>query len=137
MAIELDRVVLKRLQEQCVEALATIAAEYGLQVEYGGGRFSKNDFNAKFKFYIQGDDGLSKAEETKFKANCFMYGLKETMFGKYFTCDGTEFRITGINTRAKKHPIMCYRVSDGARFKFPAELVLRCRPQRKLNRRRK
>jgi hypothetical protein len=49
--------------------------------------------------------------------------LNEADLGAEFTSRGTTYRITGFNRRARKMPIQATRVSDGASFKFPTEIV--------------
>ena len=54
-----------------------------------------------------------------------VYGIPADAFGSVFRANGTEYRIAGIVTRRPKFPILGTRVSDGKRFKFTADVVIR------------
>ena len=43
--------------------------------------------------------------------------------GRTFTFRGTEYRVTGIVKGRPRYPVSAERVSDGKRFKFPADVL--------------
>ena len=50
-----------------------------------------------------------------------MFGFQPTDLGRTFRQNGDRFRITGLNTNARRMPIQADRLSDGKRFKFSAD----------------
>ena len=64
-------------------------------------------------------------DKAQWKRHASMYGLPVDAFGTVFRSNGTEYRICGISTRRPKYPVLGTRVSDGKKFKFTADVVIR------------
>ena len=103
-------------------ALASVEKEYGITLKLGNIRFSGTSFTTKVSADVKPTNGKSLGE-TKFNANCVLYGLKKSDFGKTFTEGRKTYTITGINTRSKRYPIECQCLTNGKGIRFTASLI--------------
>jgi len=102
----------------------TLKKVFGVDVKGAGGNFTDGDLVWKVKFTVQGavDNGETR-EAIAFKRNATYFGLKSADLGRTFRSGGNEFKIVGLNTRAKRFPILAVSTADGRGFKFPADQV--------------
>lgn len=105
------------------EVLIAEAAKFNVDVKSLGGNFTEGDVTIKYKFVVKGavENGTTR-EATAFKRNARYFGLNESNLGQSFTSGSQTYTITGLNTRAKKFPILA-RGADGKSYKFPASVV--------------
>jgi hypothetical protein len=124
---EFNRANVRALHAEVEAALKPIAEKYGLLLERKGRTFYRDSLPAGFQFVVatEGADGEvldSKAKDFQRLAGSF--GLKAEDLGKEFISGhGERYRITGLNPRAKRYPILGERVSDGKTYKFGAITV--------------
>jgi len=127
-----DRTNVKTIREFIEESIKreTFLNEQ-LNVEIGDLRASYTDDVIKFTFEVstRNEDGsVNSKEASSFKALAREYGFEPSDLGREFTSlnDGKRFRIIGLNTRARKMPIICERLEDGGRYKFPSSNIHMC-----------
>ena len=82
--------------------------------------FGKNDPGLNNQRQLANNSAVfvrGNIDKQNFETKAFLVGVKKTAFGKTFTSQGRKFKITGLNTRAKKYPIQASTVG-GKRYKF-------------------
>jgi hypothetical protein len=117
----MDAKAAKLLSKATSDALQAVAEQFGVTVQVGGGSFDPTAGTFKPKV-IFAESGGAQREWARWAE---LFGLLVEDFGAEFTAQGRRFRITGVNTRAKRMPINCEEISTGRTFKFEAESVKR------------
>lgn len=117
---------LKSLRNEINAALLEVAQRHGIKINAGNAKFTAS--NAVFKLDIAVQEGngsgtFETAERTCFKANAHYYGLKPTDLDQVIELRFVKYKITGLLPKSRRFPIAVTRVSDGAKFKLPAEDV--------------
>jgi len=100
-------------------ALREVAERFGMVYVRKGGSFNTSEFGFQVCFQTVSDGAVPDS----FKTCAVRLGVDPECFGKEFTRAGTQYRITGINTRRSKYPFSAERVKDGRGFKFPADII--------------
>lgn len=119
-----DRAACKRFQAAALAALEQVAKDHGVTIQDGAGRFDAGSFTMKFVASTIGEDGKANdPARTAFGLLATRYGLEASDLDREFSSRGERYRITGLNTKARKMPIQAVRVRDGARFKFAPDIV--------------
>lgn len=110
---EFNRTNLRVLADQVEDALVPVAMKHGLTVELRGGSYTRDgEWKPKVVFTVEGGDAK------RFASLAHYYGLKPEDFGKTFKSRGQVYRIKGINTRAKRMPILVESVESGRTYKM-------------------
>lgn len=113
------RIVLDRIKA----ALAPLAAELGVEISTGGGKYEGDYFAPKLRLSIVGADGaVGSPEANAFRQLASLYGLKPDDLGKSFKSHGRKFTIAGLKTRAHARPVVA-KGDDGKLYGFPVEAV--------------
>ena len=119
-----DRATAREVGKRITEALATLADELGVSIEYKGGSFSERSLVCKLEVACKGDSGeVFSRTADDFKRSAWAFGLKPEDLGRTFKAQGRVFTITGLRSKATKRPILA--TADGRSFAFPAEDVIR------------
>lgn len=113
----MDRATARQISEAAEAALRDVAERFGVTVKARGGNFTTTTFTAKFEFAAEG------AGEQDFERDCRMVGMVPDHFGAEFEVNGSIYKVSGLNLRAKKYPVIATKLSDGRSYKFPAETV--------------
>jgi hypothetical protein len=120
----ITRSALKVLKNDIDAALVALGEKHGVVLETGNGRFSPSNATVKLKISCinKGGEVLSKEAED-FKQDCWKFGLQPEDLGKSFRSNVKEWKVVGLLPRSRKYPVLCERLPDGKRFKFPAKVV--------------
>jgi len=105
------------------KALKSVAIKYGINIRTGNGKFTKDTFDLKLNIARVVSGKVISKEVNDFKKLASIYGLKASDLGRTFSTAGREFRITGLNTKAHKYPIMAECIKSGGSYKFPVKNV--------------
>ena len=108
------------------EALEVLQDHFGdrVVVKREGGQYGSTHCTIKFQFAKVTEEGAMTAERKAFENYAARHGLDPDDFGREFrTYRGGTYRITGLNTRARKYPIQAEHVGTGKMYKFPAQQV--------------
>ncbi len=116
---KIDPRACKQIREAVSENLAEIMDELGLKLSFKSGTYSHNKFGVKIEFVLADADPAK--DDFKFLAAA--YGVKPEDHGKTVTIQGEQYRIVGINTRARRFPFNVERIRDGAAYKFPERSI--------------
>lgn len=123
---QFDRAACKTVEKAALEALQKVAADLGLTVRWEGGRFQSTDLTAKFKFSaLTVSTGTGSGIPADFARLASQFGLKPEHFGADVVLNGTTYKITGLNARRGKFPVLVERVKDGKAFKLTLDSVTR------------
>ncbi len=123
---EFNRSNCRELMAEVEEALKPIAEKHGLTLDWKGRTFYRDQMPVMFQFLVtkQDEDGNAlDAKAQAFKRSAVRVGLEPDDLGKEFVSNGEKFRITGLNLRAKRYPVLAERVRDGKKYKFGADMV--------------
>lgn len=122
----MNRNKVRLLREALFTALIPFGLEQKISVSLGNASFSSSSVEFKVNLNEIASDGLVLSREAvAFKEQAPRYGLMSSDLGRIFHSRGKSFRITGLNTRAKRYPINAEDISTGKRFKFASETVVR------------
>ena len=114
------------IHEEMLQALQGVAKKYGIVIEKNGGVMSPYKSTVKFDMVASvGDDGISAGQRNFERYSELFNDIDPRWFGKIFTVNGIEYKIVGINSKARKHPLELERVNDGATMKCSADYAKR------------
>ena len=106
-----NRATAKSLRPTLQEALAAVAAEYGIDIEVKGARFSDTSCTYKLQCSVIGEEGEVKTPEAR-ALELYHPELVNQL------CLMDEYKIVGFRTRASKRPLIIERLSDGKKFTY-------------------
>jgi hypothetical protein len=118
---QMDRPAVKTLSAAIRAALDAVATEYGVNIKVGGGSFDPGAGTFKPKVEVTLDD----AAERQWQQWGPMFGFAVEDFGREFTASGKQFRISGVNLKARKRPILATEVGTDRGYSFDADALLR------------
>lgn len=122
--MKITRAVLGMITADIDVAMARVAAEYeGLKITRGSTRYNSLEATLRLKLQVVNSEGESESERRDFDTLARSYGLLPEDLGAVFRFNGKQYRLTGINPRARKYPIKGERVSDKKKFKFPKSVT--------------
>ena len=114
----LDKPALRVLREKIEAALAPVAAELDLTFRMGGIRYTTENCTVKIEVATKGEGGEAKDKyAVAFTREAKWFDLDPADLGKVVHAYGDTFTIVGLNTRARKNPVIIRRVKDGKTFK--------------------
>ena len=115
---------LRAIRPRIEEQLKHLEAELGIKIRVGNASFSANNATFKLELTSINEDGsVVPREEAQFLEFCAAVGLKREDLGKVIAYAGNAYKITGLNLRSAKYPIMVKRVTDGKGFRLSKEAV--------------
>lgn len=125
---EFNRANVRILNKEILAALKPISQKHGLVLEKNAKTYYRDRLPGMFQFIIrvEGEDGEvldTKAQE--FQNGARLVGLDPNDLGREFVIRGSRYKITGLNLRARKYPVLGERLSDGKTYKFGASTVQR------------
>ena len=114
----------KTVSEAAMKALAAVAAEHGIKLEYRGGTFTDQSFTFKLEAIVDGGERQQKRQVAEdFKFNAQFIGLKADDLGREVTIGGKKMKISGYRARASKQPIIL-DAADGKMYTASVETVI-------------
>lgn len=123
---EFTNPIVRKLMDECEEALRPIAEKYGLTLDQKGRTYRRDALPVMFQLLVteKDEDGNALSAMAKdFQNMAPLFGLEPDDLGKEFTRAGKTFRITGLKPRSRKYPVLAENVKTGKTYKFPAETV--------------
>lgn len=116
----------RQILSECEEALRPIAEKYGLTLDQKGKSYRRDALPVMYQFLVRETDeeGNEMSSEGKeFQRRAPWLGLEASDLNREFTSRGRKYRITGLNPRGRKYPILAEEVRTGKKYKFPVEVV--------------
>jgi len=127
----ISKELLEKVRSELDAALLTIGAANGLQIRSGNCSYSKTTATFKLEVAEVSEDGevASKFAEPFVRLiSAWSQTLDADDLGFVFSgAHGVQFRVVGLNTRARKFPIVCESLEDGHTYKFTLEAVERAK----------
>jgi len=118
--MKFNRSKVKQLRNEIATALASVEKKHGVSFDLGRITFTDTDFRGKLTCKSADPDAGRKI----FERDAVRVGVKKEAYGKTFTTSsGRTFRITGINTRAKKYPVNAETVNTKEAYKFAVTML--------------
>lgn len=99
------------------EALKAVAEKYGVEINPTTVRYSDIDFTITLDV-TRLVNGTSDANESLWSYYYKVYGFEREDYGKIVIMDNEEFKISGIDSKSKKYPIVLTRVRDNRKFGY-------------------
>lgn len=121
----MDKARVVYLREELQVVLDEFAKKHNLE-EVGLGNVQYD--HTGFKTSLKAKAKLSYHEKSKeLDKKAMRMGLPEGIYGKTIYASGKEFKVTDINTRARKYPIIG-EDEEGKRYKFPRQVLDKVEP---------
>lgn len=123
---EFNKTTLPELRKALDEALAKIAAEFGLdQLKLGNMTYTPGGatFGSKLEGKVKAETNAALMEENL--RNSEVLGYEANIVGEIFTLKGERFKVTGIDLNRTKMPITAQSLSDNRLVKVGATVPLR------------
>lgn len=114
----MDKTQVKEIGTAAKAALEDLAAQFGLELEYSGGKYDEDTFTPRFVFKQSG------AAEREFGRCAPAVGLEPDDYGRVVIINGASFRLTGVNLRARRFPILGTALASGKTYKLTESAVL-------------
>lgn len=121
----LSRQKVREIMADCEEALKAVAEKHGFELARRSCSYTEHEMPVAFRLVEVGEDGNALTREAgAFEQLKKFYGLEGVSVGDTFKNRGRIFRVTGLNSRAPKYPVLAEDL-QGKKYKFPAEVVAR------------
>ena len=128
----IDRSVLKALRADMQEALEQVNRKYGIKLDVGNASYDVSGRNGKFTVKVstvESDGTVVDEYLSAYRSSCELYRLKPEWLGAEFAQGGDRFKVSGLNTGAKRGPngmpVLAVSARNGKTYKFTAEAVRR------------
>lgn len=106
--------------------LFMLEEKFGLKIDIGKMTYSGTSVRMSIEAALVAENGLTLNRKAKdFEQLASLYGFEPDDLGKTFKSGGKEYRITGLNSRAGKMPVLAECLADGRGYKFAEAGVLR------------
>lgn len=93
-------------------------------LKLGNASFDAKTVSFKLEAVVKSKDGsVQSIEEINFLKHAELYGLAKTDLGRTFMYQGREFRISGLNPRARKRPI--FAMLGDSLYNFACEDIVK------------
>jgi hypothetical protein len=122
-----DKQNISFLRNEMTQALEGVAIKYGLRIEIGNVKYSPTESHFKVQVNTVGINGIIEtADRSQFIRSAALYGIDPSWIDQEFNYNGDNYKITGLNPRAKRHPVQVVRTSDDRPYRFSAKLIIQC-----------
>jgi len=102
----------QRVREEVTAKVRDVARQFGLQVEFGNGRFTDDEFTLPFTFRISGkaQEALTEKERAEFEMFAEVVGLKPEHYGREVNLSDGLYRIVGLKPESPKNNVIIEKV---------------------------
>lgn len=119
----------KVIRADIKRALKEVEAKYGFTAELGRITYDNTGFRGKFTATkaVASSTNPERSlppEHVVFNTICAQYGLKPEFLNRYFTSNGTQYRLIGAKAGQRKYPFLVEGPSGG-RYKGSVAMVKR------------
>lgn len=99
------------------EALKAVAEKYGVEINPTNIKYDDIDFTLTLEV-VRLVNGTSDANESLWSYYYKVYGFEREDYGKTVVINNEEFKISGIDSKSKKYPIILTRVRDNKKYGY-------------------
>jgi hypothetical protein len=123
-----DRDNVRQINAEAEVLLRPLAEKYGLVLDKKRGCFGQEELPVLLQFLVRKEDAEGNAMTAiaqDFVRFAQLFGLAPTDLNREFSNDGgaTKFRVTGLNRKAQKTPVIAENLRNGKSYRFRAEQV--------------
>ena len=127
--MKFDNDSLKDLKKQIEQVLDTFGSNEGIEFEIGKITYTDGYANISLKAYsvhenVGPGNLCTSGKQLEFLNNSAKVGARSDWYNKKVIINGKDYLVTGINTRARKFPIILTGI-DGSSVKATLETVRR------------
>ena len=105
--------------DAAMEALAAVAESFGLTLVRQAGRYSDSAFTFKAEFKATAADGAP----ADFALTARLLGLPEDCWGKELMVAGRACRITGLDLKKRKYPVLTTALDGSPGYRYTPGMV--------------
>lgn len=111
----------QKLVSKITQALLEIEKSEGVKIDFG---FSTNYTGITFSGSIQDNESIEKEKALNLSA-CRRIGFTQNIVGITFNSPNTPgpFRVTGIQTKNRKYPVIAENLVNGKSYKFSVNSI--------------
>ena len=121
----LTKAQLEEFRKDIKEQLQIVEMKHGCKIKMGNISYGDFNFTSKIEVEVANDDGIIDTKEARdYKTHCFLFDLNPEWLNQNFSHQGKEWKVIGLNTRARKQPVIV-ESDDGNTYKFTTEAVSR------------
>ena len=123
---QMDRASVEVINQALVDTLLHLDQYVkGVKATLGKCTYDPHAGVATFKVDVGiiGKNGVATRAAADFDAIAHLYGLKREDLGKTFEHRGNFYKISGLNPRSRKMPVLATRTFDGKTYRFQAATV--------------
>lgn len=114
----MDKLKLRTLASDIEIALKAVGIKHGVTITRGSGTYMQTTASLKLNIVDLNENGeVMNVAREDFKTMCKIYGISPDWLDANVFLGGTEFTVSGLNTRNPKNLIQLTRKSDGKLFK--------------------
>lgn len=99
------------------EALKAVAEKYGVEINPTNIKYDDIDFTLTLEV-VRLVNSTSNANESLWSYYYKVYGFEREDYGKIVVINNEEFKISGIDGKSKKYPIILTRVRDNKKYGY-------------------
>ena len=99
------------------EALKAVAEKYGVEINPTNIKYDDIDFTLTLEV-VRLVNCTSDANESLWSYYYKVYGFEREDYGKTVVMNNEEFKISGIDGKSKKYPIILTRVRDNKKYGY-------------------
>jgi len=118
--------LLKQLRIELNMAIAEVAKKHKLNLKVTNASYSPSTFTFKLEGALLDKDGMVvDRKRIDYETYCHLYNIKRCWLDKEFTTpDGETYKIVGLNSKARKNPIIAEDVRTKKRYRFTSRQVI-------------
>jgi len=121
---ELDRPTVKYIRKRLETAVAPLAKELGVAIDFGSCTFKTSNCRLQLKVSVLDGDGKAITEESEsFKNSAKLFGLEPDDLGREFVFRGQAYSICGLKPKSRKYPVIA-RSDNRKDYKFACRTIL-------------
>jgi hypothetical protein len=122
--MKFDNTSLDKLREDMTKLLESYGIQHDINFQVGKISYSQDYANIGIKAYVKDNTNNIDGKKSEFERNSRVIGASPDWFGKRAMLNGKWYTVSGINTRARKYPVIL-SCDDGTSVKSTIESVRR------------
>jgi hypothetical protein len=123
-AMEMRKQDWNEVAESINAAVKAVGEEFGLNFDRARWSYNPRECRFTLNASIQKLNGKTyDAGHEEWNRECFFLNLKESDFGREFAVNGNRYKITGVNRRSRKYPVLATQTRTGKVYQWSAAQV--------------
>lgn len=122
--MKFDNNSLNKLREDMAKLLQSYGVQNDINFQIGKISYAQDYANITIKAYVADNANNIDGKKSEFERNARVIGASPDWFGKRACLNGKWYTVSGINTRARKYPVVL-SCEDGTSVKSTIESIRR------------